>query len=153
MKSPLIITKRKMRCTIAGDEESYPPCTLSLTKNQSQLLPASIIPINNEFQIILNQNHFAKLWIWSDSPTHTHTRTLKRSRITQIRIPIEKNIAVDREPDKWCRICRTWSEWWCWSFPRIDLRGIRACTLLMVSPPPFQIWVSRFQGPWGLMWC
>lgn len=43
---------------------------------------------------------------------------------------------IERRPGKWYRIYRTWSEWWCWFYRRIDRLRRRACIWLMVTQPP-----------------
>lgn len=39
-------------------------------------------------------------------------------------------------PDRWCRICRTWSEWWCLFCQQIDRPRKRACIWREGTPSP-----------------
>lgn len=40
------------------------------------------------------------------------------------------------EPDRWCRICRTWNGWWCWFYQPIDRLRKRVCIWREVKPSP-----------------
>ncbi len=41
------------------------------------------------------------------------------------------------EPGRWCRICHTWSEWWCWFCRRIGRLRKLACIWPEGIPLPF----------------
>lgn len=47
-------------------------------------------------------------------------------------------------PDRWCRICRTWSGWWCWFFQPIDRPRRRACIWREGTPSPFSEKLNPF---------
>ena len=56
----------------------------------------------------------------------------------------------EEEPDRCCRICHTWSGWWCWSCQLTGLLRTPACTLPRLTLVPFFCFLERRKVEYGV---